>query len=134
MPSFALDTNVLVRLFVDDDSSQHKLAVRYAQAHFTLDAPGFVPMVAVCEAVWVLRAGFKFTKPEIIDYLYVMFRTERLDFERLDILEEALEAYIKGRADYADYVIKYSSFSGGAEKIVTFDKTAAKENGFLLVK
>ncbi|MGB0719879.1 MAG: PIN domain-containing protein [Bdellovibrionales bacterium] len=134
MPSIALDTNVLLRLFVDDDSYQHKLAVSYAEEHFTIDDPGFVSVIAVCEYVWVLRAVFDFKKSNIIKYLDVMFRTRCLSFENKNVLENAFASYKNGSVDYADYVIKYTALGIGVQKIVTFDKKAGRDDAFLVLK
>ena len=47
-----LDTNVLVRYVMQDDPSQSPRATRLIEA-LQPDAPGFVPVVALVELVWV---------------------------------------------------------------------------------
>ncbi len=49
-----LDTNVVVRYIMQDDPKQSPKATRLIES-LTSDAPGFVPLVAVIELVWVLE-------------------------------------------------------------------------------
>ena len=52
-----LDTNVLVRYIMQDDPKQSPKATRLIE-NFTNDQPGFVPLVAVVELVWVLSSSY----------------------------------------------------------------------------
>ena len=49
-----LDTNVLVRYIAQDDPKQSPKATRLIES-FTVDAPGYVSVVAVVELVWVFE-------------------------------------------------------------------------------
>ena len=48
-----LDTNVLVRYIMQDDVKQSPKAIKLVES-LTADAPGFVPLVAIIELIWVL--------------------------------------------------------------------------------
>ena len=59
----ALDTNVLVRIFVDDDKAheQIKIARQVAKKHEAL----FVSQTVQVELVWVLDFSYQFQKANI---------------------------------------------------------------------
>ena len=50
-----LDTNILVRYLAQDDAEQAKRANRIID-RLTPENPGFVPLVALVELVWVLES------------------------------------------------------------------------------
>lgn len=50
-----LDANVIVRYIMQDDARQSKLASRRVES-LTVEEPGFVPLIAVIELVWVLSS------------------------------------------------------------------------------
>ena len=61
-----LDTNVLVRYIMQDDAEQSKLASRLIES-LTVGEPGFVPLVAVIELVWVLSSSFELVRTMTFD-------------------------------------------------------------------
>ena len=52
-----LDTNVLVRYVMQDDPRQSPRATQLLEA-LQPDEPGFVPLVALVELVWVLSGSY----------------------------------------------------------------------------
>ncbi|MEM8496573.1 MAG: PIN domain-containing protein [Pseudomonadota bacterium] len=54
-----LDTNVLVLYLVQDDKKQAELANRFIEDKRTVDAPGFVNHIVLCELCWVLSGNYK---------------------------------------------------------------------------
>src|SRR5690348_17516308 len=59
-----LDTNVLVRCVMQDDPRQSQKASRLIES-LTSEAPGFVPLVALIELVWVLTSCYDLTREQI---------------------------------------------------------------------
>jgi predicted nucleic-acid-binding protein len=51
-----LDTNVLVRYVMQDDDRQSKLATRLIES-LSAESPGYVPLAAIVELVWVLESA-----------------------------------------------------------------------------
>lgn len=43
----------------------------------------------------------------------------------------ALNAYERGRADFADYLIREHARRAGCDNVATFDKALLKEPGFI---
>ena len=63
----ALDTNILVRFLVKDDENQSESVYRlFKKAESEKDA-FFVPLLVILETVWVLKAVYEISRPDILD-------------------------------------------------------------------
>ncbi|MBL0090845.1 MAG: type II toxin-antitoxin system VapC family toxin [Piscinibacter sp.] len=100
----ALDTNVLVRYIVQDDTAQLAAAKRLISRCVAEGATLFVPVTVVLELEWVLRSSFEFGKDEVLMTLSSLFSAAELTFESERALEVALQLFRKGSADFADYL------------------------------
>lgn len=115
------DTNVVVRLVVEDDADQ---CVRAERAWRNAIASGgaFLPVVTLVELVWVLRAAYKFDRATIAATLRRLMGSEGVELEREDLLFAALDRYASGTADFSDYVILEAGRVAGAVPVLTFDR------------
>ena len=57
----AADTNLLLRLLLDDDAEQARAARAFQRTH----APLFVSHVVLAELAWVLESGYRLTRPRL---------------------------------------------------------------------
>lgn len=97
-----LDTNILVRYLTKDDEQQWQQAVNLIQEN----QPGFLANIVLCELVWVLRGGnYGFSKNEIIQTLEAMLHSAAFEFESRSTVDQALQRYKQGGADFSDYLI-----------------------------
>ena len=126
-----LDTNVLVRLFVDDDPIQVRQAREFVASRCDPDNPAFVDRVALCEMVWVLSAAFGFGRAEIAGVIRNLLGSLDTVLEDVDQVQAALQAFQTGRADFADALIGEVNRARGCEATATFDRKAAKLDGFV---
>ena len=126
----ALDTNVLVRFLVEDDEQQSRLAARLITAAIRRDDQLFISDIVLCETVWVLSSAYRLSRPEIAAALSGLLRARAVVFSSSDRLTRALEAYTKGKGDFADYLIREHARAAGAETVATFDRSLLKERGF----
>ena len=53
-----LDTNVLLRYLTQDDPKQAERANNLILSQCTLQEPGQISLVVLCELVWVLRGAY----------------------------------------------------------------------------
>jgi predicted nucleic-acid-binding protein len=127
----ALDTNVLVCYLVEDDQKQSRRAARLVESALADDEPLFISDVVVCETVWVLASAYGLPRAEIADAIGSLLRAKSVVFASSDELASALEAYRRGRGDFADYLIREHAQSHGATGTATFDKVVLKEPGFV---
>ena len=128
-----LDTNVLVRYIMQDDAKQAALATKLIDA-LTPQAPGFVPMVALVELVWVLSGSFDLQRAQIADAIEALLRSKEMVVERAETVWQALRLFRSGSADFANGLIERSAAAAGCERTLTFDRAAAKGCGMTLVQ
>lgn len=129
----AVDTNVLLRYFIEDDLTQsRKLDALLAQTRRT-DIPIHVDDLVLCELVWVLRFGHDFDKATIIDALERILGTAHFSFVDREMLRQALDDYIHGSGDFPDYVIGRRNERAGCETTVTFDRALRGDVNFRLL-
>ncbi len=129
----ALDTNVLVRYIVEDDSAQLAAAQRLIRKCVSEQQTLFVPLTVTLELEWVLRFNFRYGKPDTIRVLSDLFSAAELSFESEQALEVALELYRSSAADFADCLHIALAAQAGEQPLWTFDKAAAKVSGAVLL-
>jgi predicted nucleic-acid-binding protein len=127
----ALDTNVLVRFLVEDDKAQSAKAARLVERVAARDETLFVSDVVICETVWVLLSAYQVSGAAVGDILGQLFKAKHLSFRDVDGLVRALEAFVAGKGDFADYVIKEHARAAGCDEVATFDRALLKEAGFV---
>lgn len=113
-----IDTNIVVRLLVNDDRSQVRRAAR-------LVASGPVSMLTsvVMEVEWVLRKTYAFSPADITRALRAFMGLDSVKVEAPDTVEQALDAYVNGM-DFADAL--HLSQAAGMSSFATFDKSLQK--------
>jgi predicted nucleic-acid-binding protein len=126
----AVDTNVLVRFLVVDDVGQSERAAKLVTKAIDRGEQLFVSDVVLCEMVWVLRASYGFGRSEIADVLQRLLKATHLTFGSSGALKRAAEAYVRGRGDFSDYVIREHARAAGCERVATFDRALLREDHF----
>ena len=129
----ALDTNVLVRLIVQDDDAQARLVERLLIKARRDQTALFVADVVLCELVWLLTRRFGHSRAEIAATLDSILRTELVVVSDAGIVDRALEAYRNGKGDFADYLIREQAMADESSEVVTFDRTLKGEAGFRIL-
>lgn len=112
----AIDTNVLVRLFVADDEVQAARVARLMGSSPSV----FVPKTVVLELVWVLEAVYRLQRPNILRVLEALAGLENVEIEDRSTVENAVTLFRQGFEDFAD-ALHLCSCAQAAE-FVTFDK------------
>jgi predicted nucleic-acid-binding protein len=129
----ALDTNLLVRLVVQDDEAQARAVERLLLRARRDQTSLFVADVVMCELVWVLTRRLGLGRADIVDVLDRLLRTELVVVADAAITSRTLSAYRDGRGDFADYLIREQAFANDASEVVTFDRTLKGEAGFRIL-
>lgn len=129
-----LDTNVLVRYFAQDDAAQSKKATALMES-FSAERPGYVSQIALVEVVWVLGRSYGVERDQMKDIVESMLGTKELVIEGADTVRKALRVFAASdKADFADCLIERSGHVAQCEYTATFDVTASKVVGMMLVK
>ena len=127
-----LDTNVLVRYVMQDDPKQSARASRLIES-LTPEAPGFVPIVALVELVWVLTSCYDLTREQIAQALDGLLRAKEIVLEQAEQVSQALRTFGASGADFADCLIERTAVAAGCGKTMTFDTGAVKFAGMALI-
>jgi predicted nucleic-acid-binding protein len=114
----ALDTNMLVRLLVDDHPEQAALAQR-----LLADNTALIPRTVVLETEWVLRSVYQLPRGRTVAFFRLLLQSENAVVEDHDVVQRALAWYEQG-ADFADAL--HLAACDGAE-MQTFDERFCKE-------
>jgi len=68
---------------MQDDAKQAKLASELMEA-LTVDEPGFIPVVAIIELVWVLTSSFALVRNQVVQALEVLLQTKEVQVENAE--------------------------------------------------
>lgn len=128
-----LDTNVVVRYLAQDDPKQSAIAARFIEQSLTTDNPGFIACVTLCEIAWVLAEAYGSSRAAVRTVIEKLLTTKQLAVESPDLVWSALKRLDRTSADFSDALIGEISRFEGASRIVTFDRAAAKLDGFELL-
>jgi predicted nucleic-acid-binding protein len=120
----AVDTNVLVRLFVVDEP-QSAIAASFFGARSAGD-PAYVPLVAMAEFGWVLRKKYKYPVDRIVAAVQAMLDSDDFLVERREVVEWALARYDSPKVELSDMIIARAGELAGCPSTMTFDREAAK--------
>lgn len=114
-----VDTNVLVRLWANDDERQSALArEQIAQSQRIV-----ISNSALCEFVWVARQVYKQARADIMAAIRLLISDSRVSFDRSAV--EAGLAFMEAGGDFADGVIEFEGREFGGTSFLTFDRRAA---------
>lgn len=115
-----LDTNVLVRLATQDNPQQAAAALKVLQTASLIA----VPSTALCEMVWVLIRGYRYTPEQVAHAIRTLLQVSQVVCNTPAVL--AGLALLQSGGDFADGVIAFEGELMGGQEFVTFDKAAAK--------
>lgn len=119
------DTNILVRAVLDDHPEESKVAKNFLKM-----AAGekklFVSSYAILEMVWVLKVK-KRTRKEIYESVLDLLDSPGVVVGQREVVVSALERYIKGKADFGDYLTLAEGECCNAPKLASLDKTFCKD-------
>ena len=124
-----LDTNVLLRLFVEDDPAQSNRARSFINAA-TADEPCVVNPVVLAEFAWTLARNFKKKRHEAARLIEGVLSMDDLYIPDRRAAERALAAYRKGKADFPDYLLAEINLELGCASTATFDQAALDHSAF----
>jgi predicted nucleic-acid-binding protein len=92
----AVDTNLLVRFFLNDDPNQFAAACRVLAS-----GPTYIVKTGLLEFEWVLRGVYGCSRTAIASAMEGLFSKADVEIEDSEVVEQAL-AWFKGGMDFAD--------------------------------
>lgn len=112
----AVDTNVLVRFLIWDDEAQARAAAAAIEAAETV----VLPILVLCETVWVLRRVYRLPPGDIATSLRDLIDSKPIEVDR-PMVEAGLAILDRG-GDFADGVALFQARQARAAHLVTFDR------------
>jgi predicted nucleic-acid-binding protein len=121
-----LDTNVLVRYIVRDDTEQAALADRCIEHGCSREQPGYVSHLVLAELYWVLGRGYGYPRQMLGEVLATLLSSEEVKIQDAPLVRAALGNFSASAADFADCLIGLLHQRAECEATVAFDKKAAR--------
>lgn len=128
-----LDTNVLARLFIEDDPAQARAARQFVARQCNAHEPAFIDRVALCELVWVLSYSHGYRRAEIARIIAKLLDNQEMKLEDAEAVRSALRIFSSRNIEFADALIGEVNRVRGCEATATFDRRAGKLDGFIQV-
>ena len=107
-----LDTNILVRYFIQDDPEQTRLAVNLIDSLSTTES-AWIGVAVFMELDWVLNNVLKVKKDRVVEIFNTLLVSQELVVENADIVREALQLYRTRNTDFSDCLIASAAKQGG---------------------
>lgn len=127
-----IDTNVLVRVLVEDDPDQVRRVRTLLDGAAERSEVTFISDIVLCELEWVLEAAYDVPRERILQTLQTLVASEHFGFEDRARFVEALDLYHRGMGDLSDYLIGLSGRERGVATTYTFDRALRDDEHFTL--
>jgi predicted nucleic-acid-binding protein len=115
----AVDTNVLVRLYVDPvNANESDVQRKKALALFESESSIFVPITVVLELSWVLQSFYEFSANSLRDVLNHLTGLPNVEMERWVDVNSAADLACQG-FDFADAL--HALLCAHTKNFITFD-------------
>jgi predicted nucleic-acid-binding protein len=117
----AIDTNVLVRLVVRDDTGQ----VRAAEEFITRGA--WISHLVLAETLWVLDSVFELSREQVAKAVEMLLNHRDLTLQDADTVIAALGHYRRqSTVGFSDCLVLESARKAGHLPLATFDREFAR--------
>lgn len=125
-----IDTNILVRMLVADDKQQAQKVLRLFKQAEQKGESFFVSNLVLLELVWVLESVYECDRDEIVAALERLTLMPVLSLEKTDAVYKVVQSAQDTSQDISDLLIAYCAAEAGCDRLLTFDKRAAKHKLF----
>lgn len=121
-----IDTNILLRLWLNDDPAQNKRTDSLLAAHGGMPASLLVTDVVLAEAVWTLKSAFEQDKHAQSPAVRNRLEETTCAFEDRDTVLAALSLFEAGSCGFADCLIVAKHARQGCDFTATCDRGMRK--------
>ncbi len=128
-----LDTNVLLRLWLNDAPAQNKRIDNLLDQHGSTPASLLVTDVVLAEAVWTLRSAYAQDKAAQLTAVRSLLDEPAFTFEDRSVVVHALELFDKSACGFSDCLVVARHAQHGCEFTATFDRGMRKLPGIRLL-
>lgn len=121
-----LDTNVVIRILVDDDPAQAATVRKLLAAHDNVVGVFFVNDVVLAESAWVLASTYRQSRDSIATAIQALLDTPSIALEDTDAVARALSQFRITNADFSDCLVVAKNVAKHCTQTVTFDRKMQK--------
>jgi len=121
-----VDTNVLVRVVVDDDQAEDQC--HKARMLLSSQKKIFVSQVVLIECVWVIQRAYSVGKNKTVSVLNALLSHPGVSLEGRLLVRKALQLYEENNVDFSDALI-WTANSEKGSLLYTFDRKLARIEG-----
>lgn len=126
----ALDTNVVVRFLVRDDSAMTDRARQVFEHARDTGLPLLISSLVLLETLWVLGSTYRFSRQAILDATDRLQNLPGVQFDSREVVHEFVRLGRSTSFDLADILIGLNARTMGCEATLTFDRRAAQSSLF----
>ena len=124
-----IDTNVLLRLWLNDDPAQNKRFDQLLAEHGGLPGSLLVTDVVLVEAVWTLKSAFEQDKHAQLIAVRSLLEETAFAFEEREAVVATLSLFEAGSCGFADCLVAAKHARQGCDFTATFDRGMRKLPG-----
>ena len=121
-----IDTNILLRLWLDDDPAQNRRIDALLTEHGSTPGSLLVSDVVLAEAVWTLGSAYGQGKAAQLTAVRSLLDEAAFAFESRDAVAEAATLFEQGACGFSDCMIAAKHAQLGCEFTATFDRRVRK--------
>ena len=129
----AIDTNVLLRLFVNDDKAQAAKARALFEAHAEEDDSLWIADVVLAELVWALSRSYGRPRSDVVTVLRALVGNATVKLESSACMVEATTLYELEPADFVDCLLAVKAKAQRCTALHSFDKKIKSLHGVSLL-
>lgn len=117
----AIDTNILVRLVVRDDSDQVRAAEQF------VEKGAWISHLVLAETLWVLASVYELSRAQIATAVDMLLNHQDLTLQDAEVVASALRHYrSRSTVDFSDCLVLEIARKAGHLPVGTFDRNFAK--------
>jgi len=124
-----IDTNILLRLWLDDDPVQNRRIDSLLAAHGGKPGSLLVTAVVLAEAVWTLRAAFDQDKAAQLLAVRSLLQETAFAFQDREVVAQAADMFETASCGFSDCLIVATDARLGCAFTATFDRGMRKLPG-----
>ena len=121
-----IDTNILLRLWLNDAPAQNKRIDALLAGHGSTPGSLLVTDVVLAEAVWTLRSAFDQDKAAQLLAIRSLLNETAFAFEDRDALAQAADMFELGNCGFSDCLVIAKHARNGCDFTATFDRGMRK--------
>ena len=124
-----IDTNILLRLWLNDASAQNKRIDALLAEHGSMPGSLLVTDVVLAEAVWTLRSAYDQDKTAQLTAVRSLLEESAFAFEDRDAVGRAVTMFEQNSCGFSDCLVAAKHGQLGCEFTATFDRGMRKLPG-----